>query len=150
MRATAQLLGQTFIVHAAIEQAWSDVAGIYLLASRLTDGDWSVDFVGHCGSFRQLLFKHAPLLEAMQLGSTHVLTLAVSWPANRELIGGNLIKLLRPVLNDPAGGRPASGRPFRERLCDGQPQLLVRKGLFQDRDRAQESGGPHALGGAHG
>jgi hypothetical protein len=107
MSATTHLLGQTFIVHAANEQPRSGAAGIYLFASRLPSDDWSVHFVGQCGSFRKMLFRHAQWPEAVQLGATHVLTLAVSWPANRELIEGSLIKLLQPVLNDHPG--PSAG-----------------------------------------
>jgi len=100
MRATTHLLGQTFIVHAAIEQPWIELVGIYLFASRRPGDDWSIHFVGHCGSVRTRLSGHTQWPAAVQLGATHVLTLAVSWPANRELIAGSLIKLLQPVLNE--------------------------------------------------
>ena len=92
---------------------WTDVAGIYLFAARLKNGDWNPLFIGHADSFEHDIPAHEKWPWAALLGATHVLACAVAAKAKRLSVETEMIARLKPPLNSTPQGKPRDGAMLR-------------------------------------
>jgi|SRR5882724_4775762 len=95
------------------ESAWTDVAGVYLFAAGLTNGDWNPLFIGQADSFEHSIPNHEKWPWAMLLGATHVLACAIVAQAKRVSVETEMIARLKPPLNGIAQGKPGDGTMLR-------------------------------------
>ena len=60
-----------------ITTLWSEVPGLYIFAGRNSEGQWFPLYVGQTESLAARLPNHEKMLEAVQLGATHIHALMV-------------------------------------------------------------------------
>lgn len=81
-------------------KGWNAVAGIYIFAYQLPDGNWAAVYVGQTDNFSTRMPNHERLNEAVQAGATHIHAKVVNSQQNRNLWESMLIRNLQPPLND--------------------------------------------------
>ena len=92
---------------------WTDVAGVYLFAARLPNGDWNPLFIGQADNFKRRIPGHEKWQWAALLGATHILACAVPAQAKRLSVEIEMIARLKPPLNSTPEGKPRDGTMLR-------------------------------------
>ena len=95
-------LGHEFSVYQR-DADWYEVAGLYILAGRLTDNQgkslWHPFYVGQCQSFAGYIPTHRKWSEAERLGATHVHARVEHGVLARQHLEAELIQAYQPRLN---------------------------------------------------
>lgn len=95
------------------ENDWTDIAGVYLFAARLPNGDWNPLFIGEADSYERDLPGHEKWPWAALLGATHVLICTVAGKAKRETVEAEMIARLKPPLNSAPQAKTRDGALLR-------------------------------------
>ena len=78
---------------------WNDVAGLYIFASKLSNGSWCSIYIGQTNSFKDRLPDHERLQEAIKKGATHIHVRVVQNQNDRNELEKSLIQTMKPTLN---------------------------------------------------
>jgi len=80
-------------------EGWNAVAGLYIFAYQLQNGNWAAVYVGQTDDFSLRMPNHERLNDAVKLGATHIHAKVVSSQQDRNLWESMLIRNLQPPLN---------------------------------------------------
>jgi len=93
---------------------WAEVAGIFIFAARFAGGNWNPLYICAAENLRERIRNDEKWPWAVRLGATDVLACAVGEPERRARVVAEMIKRLKPPLNDfPQGGARAAS-PLRQ------------------------------------
>jgi len=83
----------------AKNEGWNAVAGLYIFAHQLQNGNWRAIYIGQTDNFSLRMPNHERLNEAIQAGATHIHAKVVGSQQDRDLWESLLIQNLQPQLN---------------------------------------------------
>jgi hypothetical protein len=83
----------------AKNEGWNAIAGLYIFAYQLQNGNWQAVYIGQTDNFSLRMPNHDRLDAAVRAGATHIHAKVVNSQQNRDLWESMLIRNLQPQLN---------------------------------------------------